>query len=67
MTPERFRQIREGLGLSQKALGERLGKAEYTVFRYERGPGAWNGLAIPPLVAAYMEVLAEKGEGIAAQ
>lgn len=37
MSPESFKRIRETLGLSQSAMGDRLGVAELTIHFWETG------------------------------
>lgn len=36
-TPERIRQIREHLGLTQRAFGNKIGVTDDSVSRWERG------------------------------
>ena len=41
MTPADLRAAREALGLTQKALAERLSVSENTVWRWEHPSGRW--------------------------
>ena len=42
--PERLEQLREKFGISRKKLGEKLGLAQMTVYRWESGEQAPNVL-----------------------
>ena len=56
MDGKKFRRIRKRLGLSQKALAERMGTTENSVARWERGE-----IPIRELVARFLRLI-EKTE-----
>lgn len=56
MTPERFKQIRQLLGLSVQQLADRLGvKTGRTVRRYEQAPHTSTHRPVPEFTAWKME------------
>ncbi|MDP1628826.1 MAG: helix-turn-helix domain-containing protein [Parvibaculum sp.] len=62
-----IKAIREALGLSQQALGERLGGLnQATVSRLERGETKPRGLVLTALIALQAEAEAKRAEGEAA-
>lgn len=55
MTPTDLKTAREALGLSQRALAERLGVSKDTLNRWERGR---QGIHFPTILALALHALA---------
>lgn len=64
ITPDEFRARRNRLGLSQKALGDALGRSVSQIINYESGADRHTGkpCAIPRIVALDLKAL-ERAHG----